>query len=1018
LILKKIYIKNFKGIKEREIELSRKLNIFYGPNEAGKSSVLEAITNGFFVSAQSTRSDLRNTWHLFAHPPLIEISFELNGKDCLIKKDFSSREEFFEDESSSKTTGKKEIEKAIRRIFGFGESVTVDEILKFFTNTFIFRQEQLKLENDAMIDKLLQIFFESHIKGAEVSPEKAAKVLEKYLKDRFSKGEKQAAKRPGLTRKLEDEIKELEERKRELDRKFEEARENTEQLNEFTRRLEEVKKQIDDGEKRKRSLESLLARIEKLDQAQAEMQFYENILRKMQIEKEIEASLSSSASALSALEEMSSQFKAVFEMIKRLETKIEQAIKEMKEIEIYETKKDELKRMPALDDALPDRLRNLNEILDFEKDIMKIESELKGLPELRRDELEDVRYAALIAKENIGKTEGAMLEITLKSDFAPEIIADGRRIDIKGKEHKGVFQKELAVSGRDFDISITLTGDQKAAVASEKLNRTRDIMQKYGITDINLLLKASEKAERLNSQKTAKIDQLLKKSDYLADGLEKLIQENRLKEFFAAVEKEIKKILAEAGVSDLKELQEKIEKRKRLQYEIFHYQEKFTDDYIAQKKSFLKISKGILEQLKPDLPYMLKSYEEGRRLLDEAMILLKKAPVKIDTNKELYAQIADVENAVSELIKMLSTSEYDKESFVLSAKKVFGSESVAEMFYLIVRKKEEFVFLLNEFVQKAREVRKTADEHLRNKDELIEVTGTLKSIEHRFPELKYPSDLNAEEVASQIKGTKKKIASLTVTIDYIADSIEDFDFDLHASPGGAAERLEQELKKINAQLDSSKNDSFELKNKISYLSGRLEDIPSFDELLNLLDELERKNKAYENARIRKESLRIATMAIRNAAQRYHEKILEKIRDSASSVFSAITDGKYSLELSFSEDGSRGHIKVVPQESEHEFLLEHLSQGTADQVFTALRLGFVHAYFENQSFPIFFDDSFSDFDEARLRNTADYLTNLLKNLDSAQLFLFTCHNHIAELFKDFAEEKSIEYKFHRLDYDLN
>jgi putative ATP-dependent endonuclease of the OLD family len=41
--IKKIYIKNFKKFEEYEIEFNNKINILIGDNEAGKSTVIEAI---------------------------------------------------------------------------------------------------------------------------------------------------------------------------------------------------------------------------------------------------------------------------------------------------------------------------------------------------------------------------------------------------------------------------------------------------------------------------------------------------------------------------------------------------------------------------------------------------------------------------------------------------------------------------------------------------------------------------------------------------------------------------------------------------------------------------------------------------------------------------------------------------------------------------------------------------------------------------------------------------------------
>ena len=41
--IKKVYIENFKSFKKLELDLNRGINIIVGNNEAGKSTILEAI---------------------------------------------------------------------------------------------------------------------------------------------------------------------------------------------------------------------------------------------------------------------------------------------------------------------------------------------------------------------------------------------------------------------------------------------------------------------------------------------------------------------------------------------------------------------------------------------------------------------------------------------------------------------------------------------------------------------------------------------------------------------------------------------------------------------------------------------------------------------------------------------------------------------------------------------------------------------------------------------------------------
>ena len=45
-MIKRVIIKNYKGLRNAEVEFERDLNILVGDNETGKSTLLEAINLG------------------------------------------------------------------------------------------------------------------------------------------------------------------------------------------------------------------------------------------------------------------------------------------------------------------------------------------------------------------------------------------------------------------------------------------------------------------------------------------------------------------------------------------------------------------------------------------------------------------------------------------------------------------------------------------------------------------------------------------------------------------------------------------------------------------------------------------------------------------------------------------------------------------------------------------------------------------------------------------------------------
>src|SRR6267143_650592 len=56
--LKKLYVTNFGGIESAEVEFGPGLNVLHGPNDLGKSTLVEAIRLGLLLPHGSTHGEL------------------------------------------------------------------------------------------------------------------------------------------------------------------------------------------------------------------------------------------------------------------------------------------------------------------------------------------------------------------------------------------------------------------------------------------------------------------------------------------------------------------------------------------------------------------------------------------------------------------------------------------------------------------------------------------------------------------------------------------------------------------------------------------------------------------------------------------------------------------------------------------------------------------------------------------------------------------------------------------------
>lgn len=72
-------------------DLTPGLNIFSGPNEAGKSTLVRAIRAAFFERHRSTSVEDLRPWGDGAASPTVEIDFNFNGQSCQLTKSFFTK---------------------------------------------------------------------------------------------------------------------------------------------------------------------------------------------------------------------------------------------------------------------------------------------------------------------------------------------------------------------------------------------------------------------------------------------------------------------------------------------------------------------------------------------------------------------------------------------------------------------------------------------------------------------------------------------------------------------------------------------------------------------------------------------------------------------------------------------------------------------------------------------------------------------------------------------------------------
>jgi uncharacterized protein YhaN len=148
-------------------------------------------------------------------------------------------------------------------------------------------------------------------------------------------------------------------------------------------------------------------------------------------------------------------------------------------------------------------------------------------------------------------------------------------------------------------------------------------------------------------------------------------------------------------------------------------------------------------------------------------------------------------------------------------------------------------------------------------------------------------------------------------------------------------------------------------------------------------------------------LRLAAAILRDGIETYRAKNEDPVLRRAGELFGRLTLGRFDRLLVETDEQGHGMLKGVRADGpaavagEPKTLdLAAMSEGTADQLFLALRLASIeHSLEGREPAPLVFDDILISFDDARAAAALEALADLSRR---TQVLLFTHHSHLVEL----------------------
>ena len=193
-------------------------------------------------------------------------------------------------------------------------------------------------------------------------------------------------------------------------------------------------------------------------------------------------------------------------------------------------------------------------------------------------------------------------------------------------------------------------------------------------------------------------------------------------------------------------------------------------------------------------------------------------------------------------------------------------------------------------------------------------------------------------------------------------------------------KLKQSIGKITIELDEHRNQLASLRHELK----RLEEGGTYTEKLHRFHQL----KSIFNEEAKQwAKLSIAKAMLQKTMDVYKKDRFPKVIDKAQEYMAFLTDGEYDR-IHLQPEGSlllerRDRVAFDPAE---------LSQGTGEQLYTALRLALVQVLKADYPFPVMIDDGFVNFDRKRTEKVLQLISKLS---ETTQILFFTCHDHIID-----------------------
>lgn len=668
MILKRIQVNPFGGLTDTQKNLTDKLNVFLGPNEAGKSTLFLAIRHCLLTPTKLTKRQFESSIERFipiggGDTASVYLEFLHSGKKYALRKTWSRKNFSIELilPNGNKITDDESVWNHLYKILPANEG-TCDSVLMTYQTGLTNTLDDL-LHNEAVED-LGDILRSTVLETGGISVDRFNETINKMYIKYFGRWDRDNDS-PEAGRGIENPWKQGVGYILESFYDLERTKKELQEAEEFERRYDELIKDIDSLSSQINNNKGFLERYEK---SYKDAQHREQLISKLESLRERGERMEEANSNWPVLE---NHIKRINEENEKLKIRIEALTEEERIAKMEE----EYKQIRQKHERVKERLEELKKSKEKLKSITKLTSEKLNKIEVLNQMVSNLRIKIEAGKLLVRMTAKKPLELMVKKDTG-----DAHELLIEERESESIEAgTKLSITHNDWEMDI-ISGEEDSEKLlkeySEKEKNLKILLSDFGAESI-------EEARGNNRKYQEVLMDIENKEDNLDRELGGESMEELIKKIESIGEEQSTRTLADI-VRELTEksgeLSSKEKELEQINFTLSSYKEKYRDKKnLLREYSNLETEKEVLENQMNNLSPIpeginneefVRQYESiqiKEKGLEEQLNNLKIEKAGLEgsspekSTEELSSEFGDAEKVFQDTLKTGYAIEYIKE---------------------------------------------------------------------------------------------------------------------------------------------------------------------------------------------------------------------------------------------------------------------------------------------------------------------------------------------------------------------